>query len=295
MFMKSPYSYFGGKRSVSNIIWSGLGNIENYIEPFFGSLSILLNNPQPSKVETVNDLDCFLVNFWRSLQFDIDNIIKYAKFPVSEVELHSRHQWLLSEEVSDILKKILNDPNFFDAKIAGYWIYGQCASIGNNWLNSKGLKALPLLSSAGGGIHGLKFDFERDFKILQDRIKRVRITCGDWSRILTPSILQDNKGLSKNGVTGIVLDPPYSLSSRSKVYKEDSDIYSQVCEWAINQEYNDKLRIVVCGYDGDFDFPDTWNEFHWQSNGGLASLGNANGRKNTKRETIYFSPSCLKF
>lgn len=291
--IKSPYPYFGGKRSVAPIIWKGLGNISNYVEPFFGSLSVLLANPSPAKIETVNDIDHFLVNFWRSIIDNPQEVAKYADFPVSEAELHARHQYLLTEDVTKILSNISNDPNVFDYKIAGYWIYGQCASIGNNWLHPKGLKALPLLSSAGGGIHGLKYDLEKDFVLLQKRLKRVRICCNDWSKIVAPSITYNNVGLGKNDITGVFLDPPYEFKGRDKVYKEESNVFSDTYQWAIDNGDNPKLRIVLCGYDEGLTFPDGWLEYAWENQGGMANLGNNRGRDNAKKERIWFSPNCL--
>ena len=66
--IKSPYSYFGSKKKVVNDIWARFGNVENYIEPFAGSLSVLLGNPNIPKMETCYDLDCFIPNFWRAVK-----------------------------------------------------------------------------------------------------------------------------------------------------------------------------------------------------------------------------------
>lgn len=290
--MKPCFSWFGGKSRVSPIIWSGLGEVSNYIEPFAGSLAVLLGNPKIPKIETVNDLDCGLVNFWRAVSLDVDNVTKYADFPVSEIELHARHNWMISKLTSEFKNKLESDPSFFDSQMAGYWIYGQCASVGNNWLQPKGLKALPLLSSAGGGIHGLTFDLKEDFKKLQQRLKRVRVTCGDWSRILTPSITYASKGLGNKDITGVFLDPPYDTSIRDKVYREDNDVFKDVCRWAIENGDNPRMRIVLCGYDGDHNIPDSWKTYSWKANGGMANLGNSRGKDNSKKETIWFSPHC---
>jgi len=93
--IKVPFSYFGSKSKISNIVWSRFGQVSNYVEPFAGSLAILFANPLIPKIETVNDLDCGLINFWRSITFDVANVIKFADFPVSEAELHARHRCYL--------------------------------------------------------------------------------------------------------------------------------------------------------------------------------------------------------
>jgi len=294
LHLKSPFSYFGSKRRVAPVIWSGLGNVSNYIEPFCGSMAVLLANPIPAKIETVNDIDGMITNFWRAIANDPSGMAQHADYPVNQLDLHARHKWLVKENTLDFVNKLENDPHFFDVKIAGWWVWGMCASIGNNWLQSKGLNALPLLSSAGGGIHGLTASILEWFKVLQERIRRVRICCSDWKKIVTPSITYKNKGISSNDITGIFLDPPYDFDNRESVYAQDNDIFIEVCKWAVENGDNEKMRIVLCGYEGAYQMPDTWNMFSWKANGGLANKGSNKG-KNCNKEKIWFSPHCLNF
>lgn len=292
--LKSPYPYFGGKARVSDVIWKGLGNITNYVEPFAGSLAVLLGNPKPCKIETVNDIDCFISNFWRAISIDPEGVARYADYPVHEADLHARHQWLVSQATSDFKIKMNTDPDYYDLKIAGWWVWGMGASIGNNWMQPKGLNAAPLLSSAGGGIHGLSNNILDWFKNLQIRTRRVRVCCGDWSKVVTPSVTYNNVGLSKKDITGIFLDPPYDYKGRDKVYKEENNVFQNVCDWAIQNGDNPKLRIVLCGYDGDHNIPDAWKSYSWKSGGGYSGLGDSRGKENAKREMIWFSPHCLE-
>lgn len=294
MTLKIPFPYFGGKSRVSDIIWKGLGVVDNYIEPFCGSLAVLLGNQNIPKIETINDKDCYIVNFWRAVSKDADKVAEFADYPVTEIDLHARHKWLISEANSDFKYKLENDIDFYDSKIAGYWIWGMGASIGNNWLQPKGLKALPLLSSAGSGIHGLRYNLLDDFKKIQQRLRRVRISCGDWKRIISPSITFNNKGLTNKDITGVFLDPPYDLNKRDKVYIEDNNIFSEVYNWCLANSDNPKLRIVLCGYESNLKLPDDWQEYAWKSNGGFANLGDGLGKINSYRERIWFSKFCNK-
>lgn len=292
--LKAPFSYFGGKSKVAPIIWKGLGKVSNYVEPFCGSLAVLLANPDIPKIETVNDKDCFITNFWRAVSADPEGVAKFADLPLHEADMHARHKWLVSTATKEFYEKMNSDPDYYDLKTAGWWVWGMGASIGDSWLKPKGLQALPCLSSAGGGIHGLSNDICEWFKKIQQRTRRTRVCCGDWKRIVTPSITYNNKGLSPKDITGVFLDPPYALKGRDKVYQEDSDIFKEVCQWAMDNGDNSRMRIVLCGYDGDFIFPDSWEKFSWNANGGLANLGNDRGKSNAKKEMIYFSPFCLK-
>jgi DNA adenine methylase len=65
--LKPPFTYFGGKLKLAERIADLLPPHQHYIEPFAGSLSVLLAKP-PSPMETVNDLDGNLMNFWRMLR-----------------------------------------------------------------------------------------------------------------------------------------------------------------------------------------------------------------------------------
>jgi hypothetical protein len=92
----------------------------------------------------------------------------------------------------------------------------------------------------------------------------------------------------------VYLDPPYSFDNRTKVYKEKTDIYRDVCDWAVANGNNPRMRVVVCGYSDDYAFPDDWQKVNWNTGGGMSSLGDNQGKINAKREVVYFSPHCLK-
>ena len=65
--VKPPFAYYGGKTTLAPKIAALLPAHEHYVEPFAGSLAVLLAK-EPSRAETVNDLDGDLVNFWRVLR-----------------------------------------------------------------------------------------------------------------------------------------------------------------------------------------------------------------------------------
>jgi hypothetical protein len=64
VILKSPYPYFGGKSAISDLIWSRFGDVRNFVDPFMGSLAMLLGRPTPFEgMETVNDADGMIPNF----------------------------------------------------------------------------------------------------------------------------------------------------------------------------------------------------------------------------------------
>lgn len=65
--MKPPLTYYGAKVTVAGRIAALLPSHEHYVEPFCGSLAVLLAKP-PSAHETVNDISSDLMTFWRVLR-----------------------------------------------------------------------------------------------------------------------------------------------------------------------------------------------------------------------------------
>jgi DNA adenine methylase len=65
--VKPPISWFGGKTRLAPAIAARLPPHGHYVEPFGGSLAVLLAKPR-SAMETVSDLDGSLMAFWRVLR-----------------------------------------------------------------------------------------------------------------------------------------------------------------------------------------------------------------------------------
>ena len=65
--MKSPIKYFGGKRYLAKRIVALMPPHKHYVEPFGGSLAVLLEHDPTGCSEIVNDLNEHLMNFWSTL------------------------------------------------------------------------------------------------------------------------------------------------------------------------------------------------------------------------------------
>ncbi|WP_326829704.1 DNA adenine methylase [Streptosporangium sp. NBC_01810] len=61
--------YYGSKQTLGPAIAALLPAHEHYVEPYAGSLAVLLAK-RPSRMETVNDLDGDLMHFWKMLRDD---------------------------------------------------------------------------------------------------------------------------------------------------------------------------------------------------------------------------------
>lgn len=147
---------------------------------------------------------------------------------------------------------------------------------------------------------------------LSDRLRLVRVACGDWSRVVGPSVT------TKIGLTAVFLDPPYDPEHRQEsLYAQDDKkgdvpLSTQVREWCVEEITDGKkgsrgyfrgprfmhprLRIALCGYAGEgHEVLESlgWEVVAWKANGGYGNQ-NKEGNDNEDRERIWFSPHCLR-
>jgi len=314
--LAAPFPYFGGKGRIAGTIWQALGNPGNYVEPFAGSLATLLQRPDAPTTETVNDLDGLLVNAWRAIQADPASTAAAADYPVSELDLHARHLRMVAQR-GDLTAKLTANPDYFDARLAGWWVWGACCWIGSGWCSGAGPwtleegrlvkgdrgqgihKQLPHLGDRGRGIHKqLPHLGDRGrgvaawFEALSTRLERVRIACGDWQRVLTPSVLE------RHGIAGVLLDPPYDPDAAGchdpYAHGGEGGVSAKAAQWAFGHGDNPALRIVLCGYQGEHEPPTGWRAVQWKTRGGYGSQGAGRGRENACSERLWLSPHCLK-
>lgn len=293
--LTAPFPWFGGKRRAAPLIWQRLGACRTYIEPFAGSLATLLGRPSPQGNEIVNDLDCYVANFWRALKSDPQAVAWLADYPVNEADLIARNRWLVQQET--FRERIRMDPDWCDYKVAAWWVWGIAQWIGSGFCDpnhSIPTRKLPHLVS-GSGIHRQTLTWEQGSAKLEDwflalgaRLRSVRVACGDWSRVLSDASLSE-------APTGIMLDPPYSSDLHGITYAaSEDDVAHQVHAWAIEHGERPNLRIALCGYEGEHQLPSTWSEVPWKAVGGYGNRSNGRGRANAERERIWFSPHCLR-
>ena len=307
--LKAQFPWFGGKSRVAAEVWKRFGSdVGNYVEPFFGSGAVLLGRPGGAgPIETINDADGYVANFWRALKADPDAVAEHADWPVNEADLHARHLWLLGQR-ERITERLMGDPEYYDAKAAGWWVWGICAWIGGGWCSDMGpwvsvdgvftkgdagegvSKRLPHLGSAGQGVHRQSVALREWLSDLALRLRRVRVACGDFERVLGDSVTRRGTNCA------VFLDPPYSLEMRDgDCYGTDSDdVAARARAWAIEHGDDKRLRIALCGYNGEHEMPDGWTCYEWSAHGGYCHLGNGRGKANRELERIWFSPHCLK-
>ena len=329
--LQAPFPYFGGKSGAAETVWAAFGKVDNYVEPFSGSAAMLLGAPTGKRIETINDADGFVANFWRAIAHAPAETAHHADWPCNEVDLFARHSWLVRQTAS-LTDSLHADPAYFDAKIAGWWVWGACNWIGSGWCSGTGPwvhdgntlvdsrklphlgdagqginrklphlgdagqginRQLPHLGNAGRGInratnHPRSQFIQEWFTDLHQRLRDVRVTCGDWARVVKDSVT------TRHGLTGVFLDPPYTKGAMDYAAGGvGTDLPMQVQAWCAANGKNPQLRIVLCGHAGEHDalLAHGWHTRTWTARKGYATTDEA--VQNSKDETLWCSPSCV--
>lgn len=314
--LQTPFPYFGGKRKAAETVWPAFGRVDNYVEPFAGSAAMLLAAPpDAAHIETINDFDGFVANFWRALAHDPDAVANAADWPVNEIDLMARHSWLVRHS-QPITEQLCADPAWYDARSAGWWVWGACNWIGGGWCSGDGpwvhdgtrlvckegdagqgiCRKLPQLGGGGRGINRKlpdsntpRGEFIRAWmRELHQRPRDVRVTCGDWGRVVKDSIT------TYNGLTAVFLDPPYTKGDMDySAGGMGQGIADDVRAWCAANGGNPQLRIVLCGHAGEHDalLAQGWHIRTWKAGGGYARTDEAIA--NRQSETLWCSPHCV--
>lgn len=162
--MKSPITRVGGKAYMASWIISFFPDHEHYIEPFAGALHVLFAKPK-SRLETVNDKEGDLVNFWMVCRDRLDELVKKLDFTPYSRQLYEK--W-----------KYENMPEEDPVEWAARWYYLNSASVnsfyraGWSYTRDRANVYVPPVSR-------FRRRIERMFAAC-DRLAEVQIECGDF-------------------------------------------------------------------------------------------------------------------
>jgi DNA adenine methylase len=320
--LRAPFPYFGGKRTIAETVWRALGRPKQYIEPFCGSAAILLSAPEPASLEVIGDASGFVANFWRATVAQPEEVARWADYPVSHVDLGARHVWMMGER--DRIAAKLQDPLWpGDARVAGWWLWGQCAWIGSGWCEWDG--QIPHTSDAGRGVQtiGQVPHTSNAGRGVQAIGQIPRIACLDTH---IQSVVESGKG----DVRAVAGYEPWTSSGRVAMrwLRQLADRMERVrvvhgaWDRCLNSHYggaetavfldppyrayeamyggapvaaeaetwareNASLRVILCGHRGDYDLPG-WTVHPWERDRTTYSGTGTKGE-----ECLWLSPACL--
>lgn len=181
--------YYGGKFRLAPWIISFFPPHKNYVEPCCGACSVLLQKPR-SPLETVNDIDGNVVNFFRVLRDRPDELIRKIRLtPWARAE-YELHYW--------------TDPDPVE-KARRFWI-GTTMAIGNMPFTSSGMKVWKTEEATPGVPDVLLQLSVSHLEDTANRLKGVQIEDKAYAEIIR---MYDGLG------NLFYLDPPYVSSTRA--------------------------------------------------------------------------------
>lgn len=211
------FGWYGGKFSHLNFLLPNLPRTEHYCEPFGGSAAVLINR-EPSPIETYNDLDGEVVNFFRVLRDMKDELIEQIGLtPFS----HKEYVRAINE------KGNTNLPNLERARL--FYIRARQTRTGLAQTASSGRWAHCRLTSRAGmaGAVSRWLGAVEDLSLIAQRLLRVQIENRPAINVIerydTPETL-------------FYCDPPYPHESRG-----DSNAY----EFEMSNEEHRELAIIL--------------------------------------------------
>ncbi|RPI91063.1 MAG: DNA adenine methylase [Planctomycetaceae bacterium] len=222
------FGWYGGKFSHLNWLLELLPECHHYCEPFAGSAAVLLNRPC-SPVETYNDVDGEVVNFFRALRDQTDELLKsIALTPFSREEFYRA-----VEPAETPLTDLERARRFFIRARQVRTGLAQTASLGR-WANCK--------NTSRAGMSGVVSRWLGSVEMLPqiaERLLRVQIENRPALDLIE---LYDDKG------TLFYCDPPYPHSSRGDAKAYGFEMTDDAHETLAKKLGSVLGRVAVSGY-----------------------------------------------
>lgn len=224
------FGWYGGKFSHLEWLLPLLPKTNHYCEPFAGSGAVLFNK-MPSPVETYNDLDGEVVNFFKVLRENKKELLEQIALTP-----FSREEFALSCEIDNNLTELERARRFYVRARQVRTGLAQTASIGR-WANCKNTSRSGMsgvISRYIGGIEKLDF--------IAERLLRVQIENRPATEVIN---------LYDSDKTLFYCDPPYIHSTRG-----DSKAYGYEMTDKQHEELADILnsvqgKVAISNYDCD--------------------------------------------
>jgi len=224
--MNTVLPYPGGKKRIAPWILGYMPEHHSYLEAFCGGSAVLFAK-EPARIETINDLDSDVINFFRTI-----------KDPESRLELQ---EWLTytpySREVYD--EACRNEPQS-SIEQAGYFAVRAMQSHGFRLTDNCGWKKDVYGREAAYAVRYWN-RLPEELAAIADRLKNVQIEHRPALELI--------KAFDHDNVL-MYLDPPYVLSTRGrKMYRHEMS--DQDHRGLLETVCDSQAMIMLSGYDCD--------------------------------------------
>ena len=250
----SSLPYFGGKsprspntKQVCHFVAKALPIKKGYLEPFAGMAGVLLARP-PANVETLNDKDEFVMNWWRVVRYQPELLTRMILYTTRSEKEFSRAKALL---------KAWSPPSPSKGCLETAWAFYITTKF--SLLHSMGKKG-------GKFVAAYRADWTArgpvDVGNLCSRLARVQLLCQDACGLL--------ERIAEMSDYSIYVDPPYK-NAANDVYNTHSVDRDRLLAALLAQ----KGSVCLSGYDDEWDstgwtkteFPTTIRHFNKKGSG----------------------------
>jgi len=221
------FGWYGGKFNHLNWLLPLLPYTRHYCEPFGGSAAVLLNR-EPSPVETYNDIDGEVVNFFSTLRDGADELIRSILLTP-----FSREEFAKACEYRADLPPLERARRFFVRARQVRTGLAQTASIGR-WANCKNTSRAGMAGAVSRWLGSIQ-----SLPEIAARLLRVQIENRDAIEVVK---------LYDSTETLFYCDPPYLHSTRGdpKAYKYEMTEQQHAC---LARELNSlNGKVAISGY-----------------------------------------------
>lgn len=237
--MKAVLKYPGAKNRIADWICSQIPKHDVYVEPYAGSLAVLLNKKR-CRIETVNDLDGEIVNFFRTLRDSPDVLCRLINLTP-----YSREEYKNAYEISD--DRIERARRF----CVRCWMGFGCGNLYMNGFKSGQQSMSPNPAKAWAGLPEILL-------MAAERLKGVQIENLPATELIkrydTPDVF-------------IYADPPYLHETR-KNYLYKHEMSDSEHEELLKVLVKHPGKILISGYENDMynDYLAGWEKAYKQTN-----------------------------
>lgn len=246
--MYKAFSWWGGKFSHLDWLLPLLPRCQHFVDVFGGSGSVILNRA-PSPIETYNDIDDYVVTFFRVLRDNHEELIRQILLtPFSREERRIAYR---GRQVPTDITDLEKARRFF--VLAGQAHRAQAQDYSGHYLNAWRISRDKLTRGMAHGIADWEVTID-GLAYLATRLKRVQIENYPWQRVIelcdTPSTL-------------LYCDPPYVHSTRDQAAL---DSYAGEMGDAEHRELAAKLHTIkglaaVSGYPSEL-YNELYGDWH---------------------------------
>lgn len=220
--MKSVLKYPGAKNRLAPWICGYIPKHEVYLEPFAGSLAVLFNKER-SHIETVNDLDGEITNFFQIVRDRGDELkLKIQLTPFSRIEYEAAY-----EDSMDNLERARR----FAVKC---WMGFGCGNLYRNGFKSGQQKKSPNPAKAWDGLADT-------IELATKRLKNVQIENLPAVELISRYDTQD---------VFMYVDPPYLHGTR-KNYLYKHEMSDKQHEELLENLVGHPGKVILSGYEND--------------------------------------------